>query len=126
MKRFWIGICVLAILLAAGLGNTYLMMQAHDPISRQLAQAAEAATAGNWDQATALFLDAQSQWDSWIDLAAAFTDHNMLETADGLFAELRVYEKTDEPQVCAAGCAQLSRLIRAIAESHLPSWQNLF
>lgn len=125
MKRFWIGLCVLALLLATGLWSTNRMVQAHAPISDALAQASQAALTGNWKQATVFLDTARRQWENWVDFSAAFTDHSMLENAEGLFAELGVYEKSNNLLPFAAGCVQLSQLIRAIAESHLPNWQNL-
>lgn len=125
MKRFWIGLWVLLFLLATGLGVTILMRKTHDSIQDQLAQASQVALDKNWEQATALFEDARARWEDWSDTASAFTDHSLLETADGLFAEIRVYAQTHDSTAFAAGCAQLSRLIHTIAESQSPSWQNL-
>ncbi len=125
MKRLWIGLCVLALLLAAGLGVTYFMEQAHRPISQHLAQASQTALAGDWAQALALSDQARAQWESCCDFTAAFVDHSVLETADSLFAEIQVYAAAEDPMSFAATCAHLSRLISAIAESHLPKWQNL-
>ncbi len=124
MKRFWIGICVLVILLAAGLGVTVLMRRTNDPIQEQLILASQAALAENWAQATALFEDARARWEDWSDAAPAFIDHSLLETADGLFAEIRIYGQAHDSTAFAAGCAQLSQLIRTITESQSPSWQN--
>lgn len=125
MKRFWIGICVLAVLLALGSGVTYFMETAHRPISHDLIQAAEAALAGDWDQALALSQNARQQWDICSDFTAAFADHSVLEEADALFAEIGVYAAAEDPVSFAAVCAQLSQLTKAIAESHWPKWQNL-
>lgn len=125
MKRLWIGLGVLVLLAGLGLGTTAVVQQAHEPIHRQLAQASQAALAGNWEQATALFEDARQHWADWDDAAAAFADHSQLETADGLFAQIQIYAQSRDATAFAAGCAQLSRLIRNLAESQLLKWKNL-
>lgn len=125
MKRFWIGICVLALLAAAGLWGIGWMQRSCKPICRQLEQASQASLTGHWEQAAACFGQARAQWERWRDLAAAFTDHSLLEAAEGLLAQLQIYAKTRDAAAFAAGCAQLSQLVYTIADSHLPTWQNL-
>lgn len=124
MKRFWIGICVLTLLLILGSGVTYFIENAHRPISQDLSQAAQAALAGDWDQARFLSGQARQQWDACSDFTAAFADHSALEEADALFARIDIYAAVQDPMLFAAACAQLSELTKAIAESHLPKWEN--
>lgn len=125
MKRLWIGLGVLVFLVCLGFGTTILVQRAQEPISRQLVQASQAALSGSWEQATALFEDSMQRWERWSDAAAVFADQSQLEAADGLFAQIRVYAQRRDATAFAAGCAQLSRLIQALAESQLPNWQNL-
>ena len=125
MKRFWIGLCVLTLLLTLGLGVAAFMEWAHRPISRQLEQASQAALQGDWEAGVRYAGEAQARWDAWGDFTAAFADHTVLEEAEGLFAQIRVYADAGDPVSFAAACAHLSRLTKAIAESHWPKWQNL-
>ena len=125
MKQLWIGLGVLVLLVCLSLGITVLVQRAHEPISRQLAQASQAVLTGNWEQATALFEDSMQRWEGWSDAAGAFVDHSQLEAADGLFVQIQVYAQSRDAIAFAAGCAQLSRLIQSLAESQLPNWQNI-
>lgn len=125
MKRFWIGICVLALLLASGFAVTGFMERCHDPISRELEQAAQAALAGDWTAALAAAAAAREHWERCRDFTAAFCDHSVLEEMDGLFAQTEVYAAGRDALSFAATCAYLSRLADAVAQSHLPKWQNL-
>lgn len=125
MKRFWIGLIVLAVLLIMGSGVTWFIETSHKPISQHLALAAQAALAGNWEQALALFEQVQQHWERCSDFTAAFADHSVLEEVDALLAEIGVYAHAKDPVSFAAACAHLSQLAKAIAESHLPKWQNL-
>lgn len=125
MKRLWLGICVLALLLASGFAVTCFMERCHDPISRELAQAARAALAEDWDGALTAESAARAQWGRCRDFTAAFCDHSVLEEMDGLFAQAEVYAAGRDPLSFAATCAYLSSLADAVARSHLPNWQNL-
>ncbi len=125
MKRFWIGITVLAVLLAVGLGITLFISDSHEPISLSLAQAAQKAEAADWAQAAALAKQAMAAWMQCRDFTAAFADHTVLEEIDAIFAEIDVYAAMEDRISFAAACAHLSELTKAVAESHLPKWQNL-
>ena len=125
MKRIWIGITVLAVLLASGCAVTYFMERCHRPISEHLAQAAEAALAEDWPRAEELANQAQEKWQRCRDFTAAFADHSVLDEAESLLGEIAVYAAARESLSFAATCSHLSRLAEAIAQSHSPLWQNL-
>ena len=63
MKRCWIGFAMMLVLFAGGLGVTWGMSQAHEPISRDLEQAAAAALAEDWEQAQVLTNRAKAEWE---------------------------------------------------------------
>lgn len=125
MKRFWIGITVLAVLLASGSAVSFFMERYHRPISHELAQAAQAAAGGRLERAAALAKNAHTRWLRCRDFTAAFADHTVLEEMDALFAEIDVYAAARDSISFAAACAHLSELAQAVSESHLPKWQNL-
>lgn len=125
MRRFWIGIGVLTLLLALGLGSTVFMKRVHQPISTDLEQASKAVLQGNWEIATACAQQALAKWESCSGFTAALADHDVLEAAECLFAQIQVYAAVQDPVSFSAACAHLSRLTKAIGESHLPKWENL-
>lgn len=125
MKRFWIGICVLAVLLAAGIAVTYVMERCHEPISRELDAASQAVLAGDWNRAVGSAEAAFEKWQRCRDFTAAFADHSVLEEVECLFAQIQVFAAGRDTLSFAAACAHLSRLTDAVAQSHLPKWQNL-
>ena len=86
MNRLWLGLCILAILLALGSVTTYGMGQICTPISDKLSSAAELVQNGQWQQACDLSHQAQKQWEQWHDLTASVTDHEPMEEVDALFA----------------------------------------
>lgn len=125
MKRFWIGVCVLAVLLVSGWVTTAAIERCHAPISQELSMAAQAALTGDWTRAVQLSEDATQKWQRCRDFTAAFADHSVLEEMESLFAEVEIYRQAESYLSFAAVCAHLSRLADAVAQSHLPKWQNL-
>lgn len=125
MKRLWIGLAVLTVLLFSGWAVSHFMERCHEPIYEDLMQAARSAAQGDWHRAEALAASAREQWQQCRDFTAAFADHSVLEEVDSLFAEVDIYIATREHISFAATCAHLAQLAQAIAQSHCPMWQNL-
>ena len=125
MKRLWIGLGILLLLLALGIGVTKGMETIHTPICEQLRRAEAAAAEQDWAEADALSDAARQRWQTWHRFTAAFADHVPMDEIDSLFAELAVYARARDKDHFCAICAQLSQLVRAMAESHSPTWWNL-
>lgn len=125
MKRGAIGLGLLVALLAGGLLITWGMGRCHDPIARQLEQAADCALAGQWSRAEELTEQARACWKKNWSFSAAFADHEPMEDIDGMFARLEVYAKAREDVEYAAACAELSRRMEAMGDAHELSWWNL-
>lgn len=125
MKRIWIGIGLLAAILAAGLWTTSRMADIHTGISGKLTISAQAALDGLWDRADALAREAEDVWkDSW-NLSAALADHTVLDEIDGLLAEAKIYRQSRDGVAYAAICARLATAIEALQEAHSLTWRNL-
>lgn len=122
MRRIWIGVGVLLVLLVLGI----LIMQITD---RQLGTVSEtlkrSSETENWDEAVSLSKKAQKDWKKKWHLMAALTDHTDMDTIDGLFAQLEVYVQHSAKTDYAATCARLSEAIRDLEENHSFSWWNL-
>lgn len=125
MNRFWIGAGLLLALLGAGLWAMFAMDNAHGEISDALQQSAEAAQAGNWEQADIFAQSAKDQWEENWRFSAAMSDHTALDEIDSIFAQAEIYRKSRNTADYAAACARLAELIRALEEGHDLSWWNL-
>lgn len=125
MKRLWIGIVILVILLALGIGTTLFAIRTHRHISQQLEQASEAALRGKWEEACHLALQAKEQWEHFRHATAAIADHEPMEEIDNLFSQLEVYRVTRQQIPFSTCCASLSVLTNAIGESHAINWWSL-
>ena len=125
MKQFWIGVVVLALLLAAGVGLTVIMDDLQGEISAKMTEAAACALEENWEKADLAAGAARAKWERSRKFVAAFADHGPLETADSLFSELTVYRKQQLPAEYAAVCLCLARQAEAIGESHSLRWWHV-
>lgn len=125
MSRFWIGIALLVVFLCLGVWVTWSMNDIHEPISRTLEEAAEAALAGDLKAGTALAAEALDTWERHWHGTAAVADHAPMDEIDGLFAQAEIYAQTGSTADFAAICGRLAKLITAIGEAHSPGWWNL-
>ncbi len=125
MGRFWFGLTLLALMLAAGLWIGLGMDHAHQDIAAILEQAAEQAMAGDLEQGIALSRQAQTQWDSSWQRTATVADHAPMDEIDSLFAQLQIYGQAGNTVDFAAYCTRLSKLVTAVGEAHALSWKNL-
>ncbi len=125
MKRGWLGIGLLAVLLALGIFLQFSMDQIHTHCADTLEQAAQAAENGQWERAAALADQAYQGWQKGSGLTAAVADHSPMDEVDMMYAELRVYAGEQENPHFSATCVRLAELIRAVAEAHRFTLQNL-
>lgn len=125
MKRLWIGIVILAVLLAGSIAISVAMSAIHDPIAADLELAAQKALQEDWDSALSLFRRANGRWEKYHDFTAAFADHTPMDEMDTLLEELEVYAHEQENPHFSATCAHLYFMAKAIAETHLLTWWNL-
>lgn len=125
MKRSWIGLALLLVLLISGLLVTWAMDAIHDPISDALERAAAQLMLGDWESADQTFRAAKSSWEKWAHFRTCFADHSPVEEIDAGFAELEVYCTARENVAFAAACAKLSKQVAAVGEAHGLVWWNI-
>lgn len=125
MRRSWIGFFLLLALLAAGALATWSMGEIHEPISRELEQAAESCLNKNWGMAAFHTAQARREWEKWQLLRATLTDHDPTEEIDALFATLEVYGSCREELAFAALSREMAEKIEAIGDAHSLIWKNI-
>lgn len=125
MKRCWIGLGLLLVLLAGGLLVTWHMGSCHRGIGAELEQAARYAQLGNWEEAADAAGDAYEDWQEEWHFSAAFADHEPMEEIDAMFAQLNAYLAARDAVSFAALCGQLSRQVEAMGDAHGLTWWNL-
>ena len=124
-KRFYIGVGLLAVLLAAGIWVGAAISRGHDPVARKLEQAQEAAAAGDLEQGAALASEARALWEEKWKMTAALTDHRAMDEIDGMFAAVEVYARQKDTAHFCADCAQLANQVQVLGETHITAWWNL-
>ena len=124
MKRLYIGVALLIVMLAIGVFLTMAFMAIHQPLEDLLHQAQAAAMEGNWEKAKELTEKAQNLWKKSRHFVAAVADHEPLEEMDGLLARLEVLGALGQAEEFAADCAQLISLCQAMAQSQKLNWWN--
>lgn len=125
MKRIALGIGLLILMLAVGVGITAAFSALHRPLADRLEQAQAAAVEGDWETAAALARDAGRTWQKYRPFTAAVADHAAIEQMDGLFARLMPLAQLQCAEEFAADCAELARLATAMADSQSLIWWNL-
>ncbi len=125
MRRMYVGLGLLAVLLAMGIWLTTLFVGLHEPVTAVLEQAQEAALAGDWAKASALVHQVHEDWKEFRQFAATVADHEPLEEMDAMFCRLKAECRMQQADEFAADCGELARLADAMAESQKVVWWNL-
>ena len=125
MKRIWIGIVLLGVLLIGGIATGEFMEQAHIPVAQDVRQAGEVVLRDQWELAQALVKRAQDRWEEKWPVTAAIADHEPMDEIDALFAQLKTYAAAKEEIAYSAACAHLASLLEAMSHSHSCNWWNL-
>ena len=126
MRRLWIGVGVLIVMLAVAICLTATFDRIHTPLSEDLMQASQLAMAGEWEKATALTRQARADWKNYRELIAAVADHEPLEKMEYLLDQLLVYGQLHRRADFAAICVEVAALAEAMLESQSLSWWNFF
>ena len=125
MKHVHAGIALLLILGLLGALLTLFMDSTQERLSGAMTQAAEAALAENWAAVDSHTAQALSLWEQRHRITAAVVDHELLEQADSMLAELSVYRSRRESTEFAVVCMCLVRQFEAIGESQSLRWWHL-
>lgn len=125
MKRIWIGVVLLGVILIVGLGIGEFMERTHIPVARDVRQAGELVLRGEWQLAQALVKRGQDRWEEKWPVTAAIADHEPMDEIDAFFAQLKTYEKTHDAVAYSALCSHLGSLLEAISQGHRCNWWNL-
>ena len=88
MKRGWIGLALLVVLLASSLFTAKKMEEYHNDGAQMLTQAGTCALEENWAAARELAFQAMKQWQKHREFTAAFADHEPMEDVDCLFVDM--------------------------------------
>ena len=125
MRRSWMGLVLLVVLLLSGLGLSSAMVGKCREDSEMLTMAAEKALEENWHQAAILTARARQSWSSWEFFRCAMADHKASEEIDVMFTVLEVHGATRNRQWFAATCQEAARKLEALGDAHRLNLHNL-
>lgn len=125
MKRLWIGVGILGILLAVGITVLCIGHHFYEDISKDLKTAGESAMAENWEEANQRAEAARDIWSRYRRLWASFSDHEPVEKMETLFSQLEIYQTQQLEVSFAETCTEISHLAQAIEESHNLRWWSI-
>lgn len=123
MRRFWISLAVLGVLLCATLCNTRYLGGWTRELASLLTQAEERASRGDWDGAAALTEDAYARWNSRETYLHMVMNHQ--DTDDILLDFQEVLQLIDHREDGGEYAAANARLIARIGLLHEMEQLNL-
>lgn len=125
MKRLWLGLGLVALILAAGVFLEQRLEKWHHPQAEALEQAADWARQEDWQRTRELLRGTRQDWQKHRDLAAALVNHGIVDEIDIRFAQLEVYAAEENRADFCAGCAGLVLQLRNVPKFHGFDWWNL-
>ena len=125
MKRGWIGLILLLVLLVGGILSAGYLTEYQKPLAAEMDRAGDLALLQEMEQASRIAREVRAQWQRRWKITAVFSDHQPMEQIDALFAQLEKYEAEDDPRGYALVCCQLASELMAMADGNIPSWWNL-
>lgn len=125
MKRFWLGIVLLGVLLILGVLEAKYVQTITQPVSDILSQAVDAAQEEDWSKTGQLLQQAESRWQSQWSLLAAMNHHGPMEEIDSQFARADALLEGRAYAEFTACCARIGEMIRALGDAHTFRVENL-
>ncbi len=125
MNRCFLGVVILVVFLVLGIFVGVAMDSTHLQIAEKLKEASVLVLGQAPERGMALAKSAFADWEKSWEKTASVADHAPMDEIDGLFAQLQSFEKPEDAAHYSATCAQLSKLVEAMAEAHRLSWWSL-
>lgn len=125
MKHVKLGCGILVVLFTIGLLLTLCLSGLRDSLCSAIDTAATAALAENWEEADKSAKAGRQLWERRRKFVASVVDHELLEEADTLFAQLDVYGALQLAAEYTTVCKCLVRQMDAIGESQSLRWWHL-
>ena len=125
MGRVWIGVGLLTGLLLLGLWVSVSMDNSQQEVSQMLEQAAVTVLSEDAQRGIALAAKAQERWQRNWRITASVADHAPMDEIDSLFAQMEMYEKSQNYSEFSACCYRVAQLVQAVGDAHVLNWWNL-
>ena len=125
MKRLWISVGLLLLLLGGSLFNAWYAKELTDTMGQQLRFAQQMTEMGRWEQALALTQEVYDQWESRHFYLHSTMRHSDTDQILRGFRTVIEYLRLQEPDQYNAANADLITQLELLAEMEQPSVVNV-
>lgn len=125
MKRLWISVVLLLLLLGGSLFNAWYAKELTDAMGEQLRLAQQMTEAGRWEQALTLTQEVYDQWESRHFYLHSTMRHSDTDQILRGFRTVLEYLRLQEPDQYNAANADLITQLELLAEMEQPSVVNV-
>ena len=125
MKRLWISVVILSLILLGTLGNSFYLSGIIDRYELRLSAAQEFAEQGAWSNATLLTQQVMEDWDNRTFYFHVLMRHTDTDEVYLTFREVQEYLRIAEYDQYTAANARLITQLGLLAEMEQPTLKNI-
>lgn len=126
MKHLWIGVCILAVILAASIVCVSMLNLCVHRVADRLDEAVSLLDRGETSAALKTAKRAANLWHRYSGFLCSILDHEESDSIAWNFAELSSYAQTCSTEEFRCRCVEASAMIRHMADMELPYYYNIF
>lgn len=125
MKRIWIAITALVIIVGLCIGEIIWISNITDNIKTQMDSVNELVSDGNIEEAISLSEEILDEWDNIHNKLAVFIDHNSLEGIDQSMDVIDTCLVTNNIPQFYIEVAKIDALLEDLTDTEMPSLYNI-
>ena len=125
MKRIWIAITALVIIVGLCIGEIIWISNVTDNIKTQMDSVNELVSDGNIEEAISLSEEILDEWDNIHNKLAVFIDHNSLEGIDQSMDVIDTCLVTNNIPQFYIEVAKIDALLEDLTDTEMPSLYNI-
>ena len=125
MKRIWIAITALVIIVGLCIGEIIWISNVTDNIKTQMDSVNELVSDGNIEEAKSLSEEILDEWDNIHNKLAVFIDHNSLEGIDQSMDVIDTCLVTNNIPQFYIEVAKIDALLEDLTDTEMPSLYNI-
>ena len=125
MKKMWWAIAALVLLFAATLYNSHYISSVTKSLSKQLTGAEQLAEAGKWEEAEALTLQAQADWEKHAGYFYTVLRHSDTDAVQTNFRKTLEFLYTQEGGEYSSANAELMTQIELLSDMERLTLRNV-
>lgn len=125
MKRIWIAITALIMIIGLCIGEIIWIINITNNIKSQISSVNQLVLNENIDDAISLSEEILNEWDNKHNKLAIFIDHNSLEGIDQTMDIINTCLKTDNIPEFHIEVAKINALLEDLTDTEMPSIYNI-